>query len=87
MSCKTFKELPLDESRCISGNDHILFLDTYIHQGQDNLQNKDSKENEASEANLINSNRILNLCYITDSSYPSKGDNQFYYVVWPIQPF
>lgn len=76
MSYKTFKELPLDESRSISGNDHISSLDTYIYQGQDKLQDKDAKESEASEANPISSNRILNLCYMTDSLYPSKGDNQ-----------
>lgn len=78
MSCKTFKELSLDESRSISGNDHILSLDTYIYQGQDKLQDKHSKENEASEANLIKGNRILNLHYITGSLYPSEGDNQLY---------
>jgi len=76
MSYKTFKELSLDESRNISGNDYILSLDTYIYQGQDKVQDKDAKESEAGEANLINSNRILNLCYITDSFYLSKADNQ-----------
>lgn len=87
MSCKTFKELSPDESSIISGIDHILSLDTYIYQGQDRLQDKDSKENKASEAKLINSNKILNLCCKTDSLYSSKGDNQLYCVVWPIQPF
>lgn len=76
MSYKTFKELPLDESRSISGNDHILSLDFYIYQGHDKSQDKDAKESEASEAKLISSNRILNLFYITDSLYPSRGDNQ-----------
>lgn len=87
MSYKTFKELSPDERKSISDNDHILSLDMYIYQGQDKLQDKDEKENEVSEANLINSNRILNPCYITDSLYPSKGDNQSYHVVWSIQPF
>lgn len=71
MSYKTFKELSLDESRSISSNDHISSLDTYIYQGQDKLQDNNAKESETSEANLISSNRILNLCYITDSLYPT----------------
>lgn len=76
MSYKTFQELSLDESWSISSNDHISSLDIYINQGQDKLQDNNAKESETSEANLISSNRILNLCYITDSLYPTKGDNQ-----------
>lgn len=32
MSYKTFKELLLDESRSISGNDYVSSLDTLIYQ-------------------------------------------------------
>lgn len=76
MSYNTFKEFSLDESRIISSSDHISSLDIYIYQGQDKLQDNNAKESETSEANLISSNRILNLCCITDSLYPTKGDNQ-----------
>lgn len=54
---------------------------------KDKLQDKDAKENEASEENLISINRISNLCYITDCLYPSKGDNRLNHVVQPMQLF
>lgn len=76
MSYKTFFFFLPDESRIISCNYYILSLDTYIYQGHDKLQDKNAKETEASEANLISSNRILNLSCVTDSLYPSKDDNQ-----------